>query len=129
MNTVAANLQNVLLRKNGEFIVKDQIIFQYQKAVTTQQVKALAKYLLGKRAENTSVEVKQLDKNRHIFLIAAQGVHSWGVESVAKLINSRPIPPPPPPIIPPLILNNTVIIQQAGLKNLAVFKSDKMKGK
>lgn len=121
-------LQNALLRKNGEFIVRDQIIFQYPKAITPQQVKAQVNYLLGKKALKANVEVKLLDKNKHIFHIFGPGVHNWGEEKfIGGYIKNKPIPPPPPPIIPALIFPNTVIIQQTGLKNLPLFKADILK--
>lgn len=128
MKTVATSVQNALLRKNGEFIVKDQIIFQYPKAITTQQVKAQINYLIGKRTQKAAVEVKELDKNKHIFLIAAQGAHLWSAENVAHgFVKLKPVPPPPPPVYPIDIYRNTLIIQQKGLKNKVSFKSDMFK--
>jgi len=116
-------LQNALLRKNGEFIVRDQIIFQYPKAITTQQVKAQVNYLLGKKALKANVEVRLLDKNKHIFHISGPGVHSWGPELVAKFTSPKPPTPPPPPIYPISIIKNAVITQQKGLKVDVVFKA------
>ncbi|GAA4792030.1 hypothetical protein GCM10023231_19970 [Olivibacter ginsenosidimutans] len=128
MKTTTTKTANALLRKNGEFIVKDQIIFQYPKPMTTKQVKAQVEYLLGKKALRATVEVKQLDKNKHIFHIFGPGVHSWGEEKfIGGYLKNKPIPPPPPPIIPSLIFPNTVIIQQTGLKNLPLFKADILK--
>jgi len=123
MKTTTTKTTNALLHKNGEFIVKDQIIFQYPKAITTRQVKAQVKYLLGKKATTVPIAVKQLDKHKHIFLIAGLGVHNWGPETVGKLTNPKPVPPIPPPIIPN-ISTNTVIIQQNGLKNNIIFKTN-----
>jgi len=79
MKTTTTKTANALLHKNGEFIVKDQIIFQYPKAITTKQVKAQVEYLLGKKANLATIEVKLLDKNKHIFLVAGPGVHAWNL--------------------------------------------------
>jgi|GEM_PF-920267 len=125
--TTTTASENALLRKNGEFIVKDQIIFQYPKAITTQQVKAQVHYLLGRKAVNANVEVKLLDRNKHIFHIAGPGVHSWGDEVMYKLGTLKPVPPIPPPIIPNSILKNTLHLQQKGLKNMLHFKTDTFK--
>jgi hypothetical protein len=128
--TTTTKLQNALLRKNGEFIVKDQIIFQYPKAVTAQQVKAQVDYLLDKRALKASVEVKQLDKNKHIFLISGPGLHNWNGENVSHgFVKPRPLPPPPPPIYPVSVTKNTLFIQQKGLINQIVFRTDSFKVK
>ncbi len=130
MKTAITASQNALLRKNGEFIVKDQIIFQYPKAITAQHVKSQISYLLGRKATNAGIEVRELDKNKHIFLIAAKGAHLLGMESVAKgFPKSGPIPPPPNPIIPSAIYKNTLVIQQRGLKNSPVFREDTFRGK
>lgn len=124
------NVQNALIRKNGEFIVKDQIIFQYPEAVTTRQVKAQVNYLLGRRAAKVAVEVKQLDKNKHLFLIAAPGTHLWNMENVGRgLAKPRPMPPPRPPIIPSDIIKNSLSIYQNKTKNMVFFKSNTLIGK
>lgn len=128
MKSLTATLPNALIRKNSEFLIKDQIIFQYSEAITAKQVKAQVNYLLGKRALNAAVEVKELDKNKHIFLIAVPGAHTWTVESVAHgFTKNKPVPPPPPPIIPEFVFTNSLIIQQKGLKNLTIFKTDTLK--
>jgi len=130
MKTPIPAFQNALLRKKGEFIVKDQIIFQYPKPITSRQVKAQASYLLGKRAISAGIGVKELDKNKHIFLIAAKGAHLLSMESVAKgFPKFGPIPPPPQPIIPSAIYNNTLEIRQEGLKNSAVFREETLRGR
>jgi hypothetical protein len=129
MKSLLTTLPNALIRKNSEFVIKDQIIFQYSEAITAQQVKEQVNYLLGKRALKATVEVKELDKSKRIFLIAAPGVHTWGDEVTHKLTHPIPVPPPPPPIIPSLIAKNTIIVQQTGLKNSTIFKSDSIRGK
>ena len=124
MKSLLTTLPNALIRKNSEFVIKDQIIFQYSEAITAQQVKAQVNYLLGNRALKTTVEVKELDKNKRIFLIAAAGAHLLEDEVANKPMGSRPIPPPPPPIYPAFISKNTITVEQIGLKNLVLFKAD-----
>ncbi|MFC6100521.1 hypothetical protein [Olivibacter domesticus] len=129
MKSLTTTLPNALIRKNSEFLVKDQIIFQYSEAITAKQVKAQVNYLLGKRALNATVEVKELNKNKHIFLIAAPGAHLLEDEVANKPMGSRPIPPPPPPIYPVFISKNTITIEQIGLKNLVLFKADTIRNR
>ena len=115
--------QNALLRKNGEFIVKDQIIFKYAKPISVQQVKEQVSFLLGKRARSIGVEVELIDKTKNVFLIAGKGAHLLTVESVAAgFVKGGPIPPPPHPIIPSDVLLNTLLIKQNGIKNSVLFR-------
>lgn len=115
--------QNALIRKNGEFIVKDQIIFQYAKPITAQEVKQQVSYFLGKKSIKNTIEVKMIDANKHVFLIAAKGAHLLKAESVAKgFVKGGPIPPPPNPIIPSQILLNSLQVIQQGLKLETIFR-------
>ncbi len=116
--------QNALIRKNGEFIIKDQIIFKYSKPVTAQEVKQQAGYFLGKKAIENGIGIKSLDKKKHVFLIAAKGAHLLNGEDVASgFVKGGTVPPPPRPIYPSDIMFNTLIIKQTGLKNESFFKA------
>jgi len=120
---------NALIQKKGEFIIKDQIIFHYANPITTRGVKMQVQYLLGKKATKAVIVVKELDKANHIFLVAAPGAHTWGLETIGKLTNPKPVPPIPPPIIPRQVSRNTLVIQQNGIKNVALFTAAMIKSK